>query len=94
MNTVQHKFKSALFRELRGFVSRNALDIVLNESIRAADIGSDPEACGCVIRRTHGLPCAHEITEYIRAGSHIPLRCVYQFWRKLNLETTKMNKAP
>ena len=41
MNTVQHKFKPALFRELRGFISRNVMDIVLNKSIRAGCIGPD-----------------------------------------------------
>ena len=94
LNTVQHKFKPALFRELREFLSRNALDIVLNESLRAGDIGPDSAACLHIIRRTHGLPCAHEIAEYIRAGSHIPLSSVYHFWRKLNLEATMVNEAP
>ena len=88
LNTVQHKLKPVLFRELRGFLSKNALDIVLNESLRAGDIGPDSAACLHIIRRTHGLPCAHEIAEYIRVGSHIPLNSVYHFWRKLNLEAT------
>ena len=67
LNTVQvqHKFKPALFRELRGFISRNGLDIVLNGSMRADYINTDSAGCGCVIRMTHGLPCAHEIATYI-----------------------------
>ena len=91
---MQHKFKPTLFHELRGFISRNAMDIVLNESIRAGCIGPDSMACGCVIRRTHGLPCAHEIAEYIREGTQIPLSCVNQFWRKLNSDSTKVDEAP
>ena len=84
LNTVQNKLESALFRELRGFLSRNAFDIVLNESIRADDIGTDSAACGCVIRRTHGLPCAQEITEYRLLGCPIPLTSIHH-WRKLDL---------
>ena len=70
------------------------MDIVLNESIRAADIGPKAVACGCVIRQTHGLPCAHEITEYIREGSQIPLNTIHHYWRNLNLEATMVNKTP
>ena len=70
------------------------LDIVLNESIRAGDIGPDSAACGYVIRRTHGLPCTHEIVKYIREGSQIPLSCVHHYWRKLNLEATTVNQTP
>ena len=49
LNTVQHKFRPTLFRELRRFISNNALDIVLNESMRADYIGIGSTACGCVI---------------------------------------------
>ena len=80
LNTAQHKFKRALFRELRRFLTRNALDIVLNELIRAGDIGPDSAACGYVIQQTHDLPCAHEIAKYIREGSQIPLSCVHHYW--------------
>lgn len=32
--------------------------------------------CGCDVRRTHGLPCAHEIAEYVREGPPIPIACI------------------
>ena len=67
---------------------------MLNESLRAVNIGPYSAACLHIIRRTHGLPCAHEIAEYIRVGSHIPLSSVYHFWQKLNLEATMVNEAP
>ncbi|KAL5147413.1 putative protein FAR1-RELATED SEQUENCE 10 [Glycine soja] len=38
-------------------------------------------SCGCVMRSTHGLPCACELSRYT-AGS-IPLESVHLFWRRL-----------
>ncbi|KAI5342400.1 hypothetical protein L3X38_010275 [Prunus dulcis] len=35
--------------------------------------GVDALSCGCAIRRTHQLPCAHEIAEYRDRGVPIPL---------------------
>lgn len=63
---VQYDFKPSVFKELRGFVSRNALNMIFCESKQADYIGLDPLACGCVVRCTHGIPCAHGITRYKR----------------------------
>ncbi|KAL7246197.1 hypothetical protein ACSBR2_001347 [Camellia fascicularis] len=63
---VQHDFKPAQFKELRSNVSITTLEIILAESKRASSVGIDITACGCVIRRTYGLPCAHEIANYMR----------------------------
>lgn len=45
----------------------------------------DALSCGCAIRRTHQLPCAHEIAEYRERGVPIPLDVVHSHWRKLDL---------
>lgn len=74
---MQHSFTPSVFKELRGLVARNALDMILSESKRADLIGIDISACGCVVRHTHGLPCAHEIGEYKREGRPIPLDSVH-----------------
>ena len=66
LTVVQHQFKPAEFKELRGFISIAALQMVLTESKHANSIGIDVSACGCTIRSIHGLPCAHEIAEYKR----------------------------
>ncbi|KAL9409227.1 hypothetical protein AB3S75_047588 [Citrus x aurantiifolia] len=88
--TVQHDFKPSVFKELRGFVSRNALNMIFCESKRADYIGLDPLACGCVVRHTHGIPCAHEIARYKREGRPIPLSSINLHWKKLDLlPTTK-----
>ncbi|XP_060960635.1 uncharacterized protein LOC133031210 [Cannabis sativa] len=93
LTTVQHNFKPTLFKELRGFISRCALDKVFQESKRGDWVGFDIHACGCVIRRTHGLPCAHEINEYQLEGRVIPLACINSYWRKLDLVKSTKNEA-
>ncbi|XP_021817352.1 uncharacterized protein LOC110759580 isoform X1 [Prunus avium] len=82
---VQHNFKSSEFKYLRGVVSIFALEKVSSQSKLAASIGVDALACGCVIRRTHGLPCAHEIAEYKRDCRPIPLESLDPHWMKLDL---------
>ncbi|XP_028061474.1 PKS-NRPS hybrid synthetase CHGG_01239-like [Camellia sinensis] len=86
LTIVQHQFKPSHFRELRGNISITALDHVLAESKRANDVGIDALVCGCVVRRTHGLPCTHEIADYIRQGRPIPLDSINPHWRTLELE--------
>ncbi|KAL7233195.1 hypothetical protein ACSBR1_016929 [Camellia fascicularis] len=85
---VQHDFKLAQFKELRGNVSITALEIILAESKRASSVGIDITACGCVVRRTHGLPCAHEIANYIRKNRPVPLSSVCSYWTKLDMLST------
>ena len=74
---VQHNFRKAKYKELCGNVSKNALEKILAETKRANLVGINVSVCGCVIQRTHGLPCAHEIAEYISEGRPIPLSCIH-----------------
>ncbi|KAH6801481.1 hypothetical protein C2S52_001945 [Perilla frutescens var. hirtella] len=94
LNVVEHSFTPALFRELRGLVSRKALNMILIESKRANDVGIDTTLCGCVIRRTHGLPCAHEIAEFLRDFRPISLSTVHPHWLKLNLKKVQLSNDP
>uniref|UniRef100_A0A803PB10 OTU domain-containing protein n=1 Tax=Cannabis sativa TaxID=3483 RepID=A0A803PB10_CANSA len=71
----------------------NAIEKVFQESKRGDWVGLDIHACGCVIRRTHGLPCAHEINEYQLEGRAIPLACINSYWRKLDLVKSTKNEA-
>ena len=90
---VQDNFKSSEFKELRGNVSISALEKILAETKRADSVGIDQDACGCVIRHTHGLPCAHEIAEYNREGRPIPLDCIHPHWCKLDMLATATPKS-
>ncbi|XP_057496891.1 uncharacterized protein LOC130781651 isoform X1 [Actinidia eriantha] len=86
--TIQHNLKPIEFKELWGRISASALDMLLVEMKRASFVGCDAFACGCVIRRTYGLPCAHEIADYMRDGRSIPLYVIHAHWRKLDLVPT------
>ena len=44
-----------------------------------------------MIKGTHGLPCAHKITEFIRDGHPIPLLVAQPHWMKLDLMKGKIN---
>ena len=64
--------------------------MVVCESKLVDYIGLDLLACGCIVRRTHGTPCAHEIAGYKREGRLIPLSSIHPHWKKLDLlPTTK-----
>ncbi|XP_062021027.1 PKS-NRPS hybrid synthetase cheA-like [Rosa rugosa] len=82
---VQHEFKHAYLRELIGFVSIAALNKIVYEANKADDITSELASCNCAIRKTHGLPCAHEIAEYKHCDSPIPITSVHHHWRKLEI---------
>ena len=86
---MQHNFKPAEFKELRGFISICALNHILVQSKRANAVGIHETACGCAIRRTHGLPCAHDIVRYRMEGRPIPLDCIDPHWRKLDMLPAK-----
>ena len=88
LTCVQHSFSPKEFKELRGNVSKCALERILGETKRAQYVGIDSSACGCSVRRTHGLPCAHEIAEYIVQSRPIPLSSVHQFWVTLDMTMT------
>ena len=62
-------------------VSRDALNQIASEVDRLCYLGNNPSSCGCVMRSTHGLPCACELSRYT-AGS-IPLESVHMLWRRL-----------
>ncbi|GMP61920.1 hypothetical protein CsSME_00024205 [Camellia sinensis var. sinensis] len=80
---LQHVDIKASFEKSN--ISITALDHVLAESKRANDVGIDASVCGCLVRQTHGLPCAHEIADYIRQGRPIPLDSINPHWRTLEV---------
>ena len=41
--------------------------------------------CGCQMRTSYGLPCAHEKTMYLRNENPLPLDLVHIFWKKFDL---------
>ncbi|XP_070667353.1 PKS-NRPS hybrid synthetase cheA-like [Malus domestica] len=82
---VYHGLKHEELRELRGFVSIEALNIIVCEAKRIDSVGDDVVSCGCTLRCTHQLPCAHEIAKYRSSSQPIPIDCIHPRWRKLDM---------
>ncbi|KAH1192837.1 hypothetical protein GmHk_19G053981 [Glycine max] len=80
-HVVGHVYKKTLYKRLVGMVSRDTLNQIASEVDRLCYLSKNPSSCGCVMRSTHGLPCACELSRYT-AGS-IPLESVHMFWRRL-----------
>ncbi|KAL5138312.1 PHD finger protein ING1 [Glycine soja] len=80
-HVVGHVYKKTLYKRLLGMVSRDALNQIASEVDRLRYLGNNLSSCGCVMRSTHGLPCACELSRYI-AGK-LPLESVHLFWRRL-----------
>ena len=84
ISIVEHQFNNAMFKELRGMVSRASLNMILMEFKRATQVEIEKGVCGCVNRTSYGFPCAHELAELIKEGHTIPLDSVNSHWRKLD----------
>ncbi|OVA14991.1 hypothetical protein BVC80_67g16 [Macleaya cordata] len=84
LNSSMHAHRISDFNNLRGFISRSALNILLLEKKKGEQVGIEVAKCGCVLKRTHGIPCAHEVTQYKREGRGIPLTSIHQRWRQLS----------
>ncbi|KAL5193307.1 Protein FAR1-RELATED SEQUENCE 6 [Glycine soja] len=80
-HVVGHVFKKTLYKRFLGMVSRDALNQITSKVDRLRYLDNNLSSCGCVMRSTHSLPCACELSRYI-AGS-IPVESVHIFWRRL-----------
>nr|KAJ0193618.1 hypothetical protein LSAT_V11C800398700 [Lactuca sativa] len=52
---------------------------------RSKEFGFVYENCGCQVRTSYGLPCAHEQTIFVKKVHCVPLHSVDRFWKKLDL---------
>jgi len=70
-NVVEHVFKVTLYERLIDMVFRYALNQIAIEFEWVNYVGIDSSRYGCIMRTTHGIPCACELARYV-VGS-IPL---------------------
>ncbi|KAL8535804.1 hypothetical protein ACS0TY_011443 [Phlomoides rotata] len=72
-------------------ISIQALRLILDEVERVGKNQGEisVEDCGCILRKTCGLPCAHELVEYVWEDKPIPIDVVDGFWKKLGMEENK-----
>ncbi|XP_038707294.1 uncharacterized protein LOC120002606 [Tripterygium wilfordii] len=82
---IQHRFNIPHFQEICGFVSIHALHLILKEFERSKNAGEVSYKCGCQLRTSYGLPCAHEQAICLNDGHPIPINSIDNFWRKLDL---------
>ena len=81
-HVVGHVFKVTIYKRLLGMISRYALNHIVVEFEHVHYADKNPSNCGCVIRTTHGLPCACELSKYV-VGT-ISLETIHMFWWRLN----------
>ncbi|KAL5193902.1 Protein FAR1-RELATED SEQUENCE 5 [Glycine soja] len=84
-HVVGHVFKKTLYKRLLGMVSRYALNEIATEFKHVHYAGNNPSSYGCVMRNTHGLPCACELSRY--AVGSIPLDSIHMFGGDLVFQT-------
>ena len=87
---VGHVFKVTLYKKLLGMVSRYALNQIVVEFERAHYVGTNPSRCGCIMRTTHDLPCACELSKYVLGT--IPLETIHMFWQRLSFSDQELSK--
>jgi len=76
LHVVGHRFKVTAYKNLLGFVSKYALNLIVEELDRVKSVGFDKNICGgCTLTCTHGLPCACQLALF-GVGS-IPLKSVH-----------------
>jgi hypothetical protein len=73
-------------------VSRKALDYIYHEAKRAEECGMNNKKCGCVLRKTYGLPCACVLARKIHNKLHIRLDEVNGHWKKLVIEDPEIRE--
>ncbi|WJX72087.1 hypothetical protein P8452_56003 [Trifolium repens] len=87
MSVAEHRYQdNPLYSFLFYKISRAAMDHIYNEAKRVEDVGMDSKKCGCVIRRTFGLPCACLIAKKMKNKLPIRLDEIYSHWKKLCFE--------
>ncbi|KAK8946554.1 hypothetical protein KSP39_PZI006575 [Platanthera zijinensis] len=73
-----------------------ALEIIKKEELSLKSSSAEQHLCRHSTRYTHGLPCAHELAQYITQCSPIPLCLIHKYWRVLCLNeyTEKFASTP
>ncbi|CAJ2648356.1 unnamed protein product [Trifolium pratense] len=87
MSVAEHRYDDdPLYAFLFYKISRKAMDHIYDEANRVEECGMDSKKCGCVMRRTYGLPCACLIAKKIKNNKPIRLDEIHPQWKKLCFE--------
>jgi len=74
-HVVAHIFKVTLYKRLLGMVLRYVLNQIATEFEHVHYAGKNPSRYRCVMRTTHNLPCACELSRYVFGT--IPLETIH-----------------
>jgi len=76
-----HRFRTEpMFKELLGFVSHKALDLLINELSNISNIGLTIDNC----EQVNGLPCVHMLVDFRHTEGFIPLSVIDSYWKHLS----------
>ncbi|KAL4571506.1 hypothetical protein LXL04_018266 [Taraxacum kok-saghyz] len=92
-NSLIHRYnhhKLKCFKDLRGKVSNEALDIMLGEIQKLNDLTLNSSNCGCQVHNSCGLLCACMLSVYLNSGESISLDLIDIFWKKLDYKPMKV----
>ncbi|OVA20944.1 hypothetical protein BVC80_8835g5 [Macleaya cordata] len=84
LTQTKHRYQIKHLTKLRNYVSHLALDRLVDELDRIGKEGMTKADCRCVVRSTHGLPCACELVRFQAEGISIPLTSIEPHWKQLS----------
>ncbi|OVA05760.1 Ovarian tumor [Macleaya cordata] len=84
LTQTKHRHQIKHLTKLRNYVSHLALDRLVDELDRIGKEGMTKADCRCVVRSTHGLPCACELVRFQAEGISIPLTAIEPHWKQLS----------
>lgn len=74
-----HLLNIPLFSSLHGRVTTTAIRKLLYE-LEYSRQPDFPTTCTCIVTRTHGLPCAHDLRHYTAAGAPVDVAAIHRHW--------------
>ena len=75
-----HHHNKPCFDLLRGFVSNEALELMVKEIDRSNEFQLDSSTCGCQLYNSCGLPCACRLSLYMTSGPYIQLLLIDSYF--------------
>ncbi|XP_052728511.1 uncharacterized protein LOC128195308 [Vigna angularis] len=91
LNLMSEAYIGIKYKKLVGRVSIYALGLIAKELERVNLVGLDTGRCGCILRRTYGVPCACELARY--GPGMIPLREFHVMWTRLSISDIVSNES-
>lgn len=85
LTRVPIRYRTDFFKELVRVVSTAALELIESDLAAIGTLGVIAADCDHRRMYSHGLPCAHMLTQYIVGGRNIPSNDMHNIWKKLSI---------